>query len=321
MMQGFVVDILDTLGKHKPELPFILGLDVLMLTVAVLTFVLASRRGHFVLYVSLFALGLAIEQSSIHFGATHCHTLSTLSPLANVSPCSSWNSILFYGPWLYLALFGAPLISGGIAVPSMCAILQMLYGLPYELQGPIFGWWKYHASREIHDGAFLERILNDSVPLMGILFHPVLGFGVSWALRFVGIDMHSSATHTFPRIFFAMVLSPIFALALVLPIRIASYFGVDKYYAIPCVIALVFLLPTILSSARPTIARSSKIDALLVGLIVFIWYAFFLPWAFFYTGMDRNSWTLIASITVAGLVAYFKVAVVLFSGEKKKKRR
>jgi hypothetical protein len=111
----------------------IVWLDAVMFAVLLSSLVLALRRkGHLMLLTSLLLLGVIIEQLSIQLGATHCHAPG----LINLTPCSSLNSVFYYGPWMYLALLGASALGfSGWSQPSAVATLQLLWGLVYEMQG------------------------------------------------------------------------------------------------------------------------------------------------------------------------------------------
>eukprot|EP00466_Bigelowiella_natans_P009115 jgi/Bigna1/133797/aug1.22_g8505 len=137
-----------------------LGLDAVISATFLLTFIHAAKNGisRVALFLALFVVALIVEESSINNGyvTTHCHDEATVM----ITKCSSLNSVMFYVPWLYTSMMSAKRL--GLpwwAYPSAAGLLQMLYGLPYEIQGPAFGWWKY-TDQDIANGALTERVFG-----------------------------------------------------------------------------------------------------------------------------------------------------------------
>ena len=297
--------------EMRPAREWIAGLDGLMLSLALATGALAVRRGHGRLYGLLVLLGLGIELASIHLGKTHCHAASSI---ANFGKCSSVNSVLFYGPWLYLPLLCAPLLSGSVA--SATALLQMLFGLVYELQGPSNGWWLF-GDDLIHNGAFAGRILG--APLVAILFHPVLGFGIASMMRLVGVGMHEAPkNHTFGRLMLVVILTLPFVAGSDLLLHVGLRMGAEKSFSVAAITFLCFVLPILASTSRPIVPRSSAVDGMLIALISFVWYAFFVLQALWHLSYQPDILLLLFTITVAGLVLFGKSAWILMASPGKK---
>jgi hypothetical protein len=155
--------------------PGILSLDVLLYFCAFGTFVHAVRAGwrNLGLYMAMFIAGTFVEEASVNNGVvqTHCHADGFIM----VTKCSSLNSVLFYPAWMYIAMVSASRMRlPWYALPSAAALLQGLYGVPYEMQGPAFGFWQYTAE-DVAKGALADRLWG--MPLMAAYFHPAMGFG------------------------------------------------------------------------------------------------------------------------------------------------
>eukprot|EP00746_Dinoflagellata_sp_MGD_P056890 gnl/MRDRNA2_/MRDRNA2_245511_c0_seq1.p1 gnl/MRDRNA2_/MRDRNA2_245511_c0~~gnl/MRDRNA2_/MRDRNA2_245511_c0_seq1.p1 ORF type:complete len:418 (+),score=46.11 gnl/MRDRNA2_/MRDRNA2_245511_c0_seq1:69-1256(+) len=92
----------------------------------------AIRDEACVLLASAFLLGFIGEQLAIRFGGTHCHATS---PIANFSDCSSLNSVLWYGPWLYSAVTVAQRLCSSDK-EKLIAKTQDVHGAKNNGQGP-----------------------------------------------------------------------------------------------------------------------------------------------------------------------------------------
>lgn len=91
------------------------------------------------LFVTGCILGVVIETLSLRFGGTHCHATGLL----NFSECSSANSVLYYGPWVYSCVTSARNLADTKSW-SFCIISGALFFVMcgvYEMQGPLSGWW------------------------------------------------------------------------------------------------------------------------------------------------------------------------------------
>jgi len=142
----------------------ILQLDALFGTLFVLTWIHACRhRGNWEgsLLVVFLAVHTAIfEHCSLFLGGTHCHATSPLGRFANLTPCSSLNSILFYVPWIYTSIEGAWRLLLAVSIrrsswnkfqsmlliiviPFLVGLLQFGFGVVYELQGPWNNFWSW----------------------------------------------------------------------------------------------------------------------------------------------------------------------------------
>ena len=120
-----------------------LDVVVTILTVSAILHAVRSSKPTegILLCLSGFLLGLFVEQASLRFGGTHCHA----EGLLNFSKCSSFNSVIYYLPWVYVSISSAKILCGkGVSILSFASVAGLLFsGLcaPYELQGPSEGWW------------------------------------------------------------------------------------------------------------------------------------------------------------------------------------
>ena len=74
-----------------------------------LTVLHAVLNNELVLAATFLLLSVCTEQASIRLGGTHCHNTSPFM----FSTCSSWNSILYYVPWMYSCYLSGTKIAGG----------------------------------------------------------------------------------------------------------------------------------------------------------------------------------------------------------------
>ena len=99
----------------------------------------ALREKQIPLFVAGILLGILIETVSLRFGGTHCHATGLL----NFSECSSANSVLYYGPWVYTCVTAARRLTleKTWAFPVVCG--AFFFGMcgVYEMQGPLNGLW------------------------------------------------------------------------------------------------------------------------------------------------------------------------------------
>ena len=87
------VRVLEPVGGEQA----VFELDILVLTMVVLTCLHAARARQWSLVLAGLGLGVVVEQASLRLGGTHCHQ----SGMFNLSDCSSWNSVAYYVPWVY----------------------------------------------------------------------------------------------------------------------------------------------------------------------------------------------------------------------------
>ena len=111
-----------------------LELDILMGAMFILCCIHAIKGRNYYrisLLVGGVLLGLVMETASLRLGGTHCH----VSGILNVSECSSGNSVLYYGPWVYACVLCAQrlcdsshwafsLVCGGLFF-GMCGVYEM----------------------------------------------------------------------------------------------------------------------------------------------------------------------------------------------------
>lgn len=274
----------------------IVCLDVLIPLCAALALIHALKKGfrYVGLYLALAIAGILIEEASVNNGVaqTHCHADATIM----VTKCSSLNSVLFYPAWMYVAFVSAQRM--GLpwwAIPGGTALLQGLYGVPYEMQGPAFSWWRY-TDQDIAQGALTERIWG--MPLMASYFHPAMGFGSALAAAFTGYWKSPSVLKWIG----LLVLTPVCALFVDGPTRIFQILNVQQQTSVPCCLFLVFVAPVLIANNRKE--RPSDKDPLLF-YIPLIWHAFFLSAKFFLpaTGPVPHSKEMMAVVTVTSVVS------------------
>jgi hypothetical protein len=121
----------------------VLELDTMCLGLALLTVAHATLHRRLLSLVVYLLIGVAIEQTAIRVGGTHCHGEALLM----VSQCSSANSCAMYVPALYacqLAVSRLPVHA--LARPFAAGLLLAAYAVPYSLQGGGQVWWAYAGS-------------------------------------------------------------------------------------------------------------------------------------------------------------------------------
>ncbi|GAB5360527.1 hypothetical protein AAMO2058_000635900 [Amorphochlora amoebiformis] len=246
-----------------------LGLDTLLFTLALVTVFHATLRGgeYVALTLGIIMIATFVEEASVNNGivTTHCHDEAILM----ITKCSSFNSILFYLPWLYTAIISARKLGLPVwAYPSAAALFTCLFGTCYEMLGPHFGWWKYN-DEDVANGALTERIWG--MPLMGAVFHPAMGFGLALAEALTG---YLSNPGGFKWILM-LVLTPLCSLLIDVPVRIANTLEISKYVSCPLTIVVIFVFPTILgfiSGATPMLRKSDPV----LFSIPFLWASYFI---------------------------------------------
>lgn len=140
------MDKTNLLWPEMADESIIFQLDVLFSLLALLTWYHAiSKRGFWqgsALIAFLVVNTILFEHTSLFLGGTHCHATS---PIAQITPCSSLNSILFYVPWIYTSVEAALRLSlrHTVCFPLVVGLLQFGFGTGYEMQGPLQNFWKY----------------------------------------------------------------------------------------------------------------------------------------------------------------------------------
>mmetsp|Transcript_20685 Transcript_20685/g.36753 ORF Transcript_20685/g.36753 Transcript_20685/m.36753 type:complete len:309 (-) Transcript_20685:32-958(-) len=279
----------------------VLGLDVLMAVTGLLAFIHSIKHGKIGLFIGMFLVGLMVEEASINNGKvwTHCHDDATLM----ITKCSSFNSVLYYAPWMYTAIQSATRLDlPWWAFPSGVGLLQFLYGIPYEIQGPAFGWWRY-TDQDVANGALSERVWG--MPIMAAYFHPAMGWGVAAAGVFSGYFRKPSLI----RWLAVLLLSAPFALFLDLPVRILVHFDVSRHACIPMLLFAVFALPVLAAKAGSRYSKPKKRDYLLFS-IPLIWHAFFASAKFWDerrgpVKLDEDIMCLVYVATLSSMVLHF----------------
>ena len=287
----------------------IVSLDYLIYLVFVLTSFFAYRHGHVVLIIAFTLLAVSIEQASIQLASTHCHA----DALVMLSKCSSLNSILFYAPWIYLSLFAAPYFRlPWWATPSAVALLQFLYGITYELQGPTLKYWRYTDDLDTAEGALRERWYE--MPMMALYFHPVMGAAIQLAMTCAGYSVAQTQKGfgQYVRMFLALALVVPFAFAFGFPVDTFIRLGISRYFVVPVCCFLLFLLPLLLSlpsrGASVTLRPLSVFDRSFALFIVGVWQSYFLSrFHFDVRGqlVDDNLHFILSALSLVSVVVFW----------------
>ena len=249
----------------------VLGIDALVAFMCAAATCHAVRHCKLDLLFASLALGAGTEFAAIRFGGTHCHNQG----VANFAQCSSVNSVLYYGPWVYSSVVSASNLVGGCAgprwaLPWLCGGLTFGMCGVYEMQGPNMRWWKWSNPDSGHivdfwpapaqfwqlqpTGAALviadhagealrERVwdLHDAdapgLPVMAPYFDMAFGWGVGFVLWLApGLGVAT-----------CVLLGPLVALLWDLPVRLLEQIaGVDKTSSVPLLMGLSILLPLLL---------------------------------------------------------------------------
>jgi hypothetical protein len=131
-------------------------IDVLVALMLAFSAVHAWRTSNFILIPTFALYSLATEWMSIRVGGTHCHAAG----IANVSDCSSVNSVLYYVPWMYTCLISgqalaarvlprpsvhgaARTLHGALVTAAIVGALQFGFCGVYEMQGPTLRLWRW----------------------------------------------------------------------------------------------------------------------------------------------------------------------------------
>ena len=239
------------------------SLDVLMLLMCIAAGLHAQRAARLPLFVAGCFLGLLVEFMSLRFGGTHCHA----SGLINVSECSSLNSVMYYGPWVYNCVTAAERLTGGIqkhAFPWMCGALFFGMCGVYEMQGPTMQWWLWpRADGVVKRGggglwqygelgentadfvasphvieALAQRV--HGFPVLAPFFHVALGWGTGVALQLIG-----EGARIVPML---PIVAPTLAMLWdFLGFRLVGYLFEAQWLAVaPCLMGLTMTVPLLL---------------------------------------------------------------------------
>lgn len=305
----------------------ILELDALFGAQTLLAFVHATLspqpRWALTLLASALACGLVVETLSVRAGGTHCHA----DGLLNFSACSSVNSVLMYGPWIYVCSTAARRLvdDGSFACAVLAGVLCFLQCGVYELQGPALGFWLWpRDDGVVKDGcaiwqlgepgldlrglvvtrhaadALAERVFG--VPIMAVYFHAAFGAGIFAALQLGRFEWP--------------VLSTLFGPALALlcdpPLRlICAACGSNFLLAAPCTMAVATCVALL---CGPPLHEVQKKDALLFSIPA-LGYTYFVSLAIFGRGSVVHSGdlkVLICAVAACGICAFGR-ATGLFS--------
>lgn len=255
------------MGTPAPD-SNVLGIDILVAMMVAVASLHAVQHRQLSLFVASCLLGCGTEFMAIRFGGTHCHNAGII----NFAQCSSVNSVVYYGPWIYSSVASAlKLVGDGSRwpLPWLCGAFAFGMCGIYEMQGPNMRWWRWPdpATGHLvdfagepfwqlkptgdsmvitpHAGAALkERVwaLSDptwprALPVMAPYFDMAFGWGVGlvlWVAPSLGTVV-------------CVLLGPLAALLWDLPVRLLEeQFGVDKTESVPMLMATAVILPLLL---------------------------------------------------------------------------
>jgi hypothetical protein len=240
----------------------------------------------------------------------------------NFSECSSFNSIFYYVPWVYVCVISALRLTGvSNAFPWMTGAIFFGFCGVYELSGPLMQWWLWPKDNGITNGnctiwqygalglnpnnlmvsthaaeALEERIFG--VPLLAPYFHCAFGFGIAFAMCVLDFKWLPVSVFLGPA--FGMMWDP--------PIRLAKIFlGASKSAAAPSFMLLSWLIPLFLGDP---LQINQTFDPLLF-LIPLLHHGFFVYNALFGAGVNLfpgNLKLVIIAISIISLAAHAKAA-------------
>lgn len=267
-------------------------------------------------------VGAAIEQASIRLGGTHCHAPG----LVDLSECSSVQSVLMYGPWLYASFRAACRLAPGWSSPVLMGALCFLQCATYELSGPLMGYWRWpDASGVVKEGATIAQagVLGDDLrglvaaphalealtdriygtPVMALFFHAALGVGTGVALQLIG--------DRWP--FAAMFCAPVIALGCEVPVRLvkAAVGASTMVVVAPCVMAVAFFAA--IFAGRPLRSPAPAVDPLLMA-IPGVEVAYFTANALYGQGaavLPANLKVVLCTVAAAAFFAFGRASGVL----------
>eukprot|EP00928_Gymnodinium_smaydae_P027386 TRINITY_DN21198_c0_g2_i1.p1 TRINITY_DN21198_c0_g2~~TRINITY_DN21198_c0_g2_i1.p1 ORF type:complete len:691 (-),score=44.93 TRINITY_DN21198_c0_g2_i1:383-2404(-) len=233
-------------------------LDALMIAIFLPVCVHAYRTKQFLLLGAGLLCGYLVETACVRLGGTHCHE----SGIVNVSPCSSMNSVLFYGPWIYVSVVGGEIMSSS-SVISRAAWTGLFTGLVcwcYEMQGPLTSLWHWPdkdglvvAASKVGDFQSLANKLGRGLvtdpfafealspelqvfgfPIMAPFFDMAFGVGIGGAL---------CAFPLLPKVLSITLVGPVLAVVFIrVPMFIADKLNASLLVTAPCVMALVVVV-------------------------------------------------------------------------------
>ena len=99
----------------------VLAIDCLVLFMLLASFFHAVTHKKLSLLLVSLLLGALTEFGAIRLGGTHCHNAGFI----NFAYCSSANSVVYYGPWMYSSIVSATRLVGSNrwALPWVCGTL------------------------------------------------------------------------------------------------------------------------------------------------------------------------------------------------------
>jgi hypothetical protein len=243
-------------------------LDALMLIVTIPVCIHAWKENRFYLFVAGFLCGLLVETSSVRLGGTHCHA----SGILNFSVCSSFNSVLFYGPWLYVSVLGSEIMASPsfLSKSAWTGLLSGLVCWSYEMQGPLTFLWRWpnkdglvqiasvvgdlqglanKSGKGLVTDPFAMEALNPSLqifgfPIMAPFYDMAVGVGIGAVLAALPSKQ--------PKILTLPLLGPLAATAFIrVPIFIASQMNASLVVVATCVMALVAVVALMSVERKP----------------------------------------------------------------------
>lgn len=251
-------------------------LDLLISVMVLLTLLHAASNSTGSLALAGLGLGLVTENLSLRLGGTHCHA----SGLIDWDQCSSFNSVVYYVPWVYAGVTCARRLVDPTswACPLLCGLLFFCMCGVYETQGPTMGWWLWpRADGLVKPGATMLQfgepaadarglvaaahaaealsVRVDGVPSLAPFFHFAFGWGIATAFQ-VQARYQLPGGDLLP-----VLLGPALALVWDPTVRLFEWsLGATKTAGAMCIMLTAFALPLL---AGPPLSPAPKRDLLL----------------------------------------------------------
>ena len=199
---------------------FLVDIMIALLTGLVLCHIyLKSKLDGIKVSIIILCISSIEEQLSIQLGETHCHFDAFLM----VTKCSSFNSIIFYIPWMYSCYYIAQIMKFPTNRSKLLFIglIHPLFCTMYELTGANNQrWWRWGTKVAALNERFYE------VPIMAVAFHYF--FGLCFAVCFEKIS--KIKINSLIQIIICILLPPIAATLLLASFTFFIQFGLTNFH-------------------------------------------------------------------------------------------
>jgi len=199
---------------------FLVDMVIAVLTGLVICHIyLKSKWDGIKVSIIILCISFIEEQLSIQLGETHCHFDAFLM----VTKCSSFNSIIFYIPWMYSCYYIAQMMKFPTNRSKLLFIglIHPIFCTMYELTGANNQrWWKWGTKVAALDERFYE------VPIMAVAFHYF--FGLCFAVCFEKIS--KMKINSLIQIILCILLPPIAATLLLASFAFFIQFGFTNFH-------------------------------------------------------------------------------------------